>query len=222
MLTRKQHELLTFIRDRVASDGIPPSFDEMKDALNLKSKSGVHRLVSALEERGFLRRMHHRARAMEVLRTPEDIKAGRAGRVQPPAEPTRMIAEGPVSQLPLRGKIAAGTPIEAISDNDTMIDVPTTLLDSQGEHFALEVAGDSMHDAGIHDGDTVIIRQCDTADSGAIVVALVDEEEATLKTIRRRGTEIALEPANPAYQVQKYRPERVRVQGRLVGLIRRY
>ena len=235
MLTRKQHELLMLINERLQIDGVPPSFDEMKDALGLKSKSGVHRLVSALEERGFLRRLHHRARALEVIKLPE-ASAGRVGRSSPAFRP--QVIQGDfapltgrtveqysdrdaVEALPLYGKIAAGTPIEALRDNGNYVEVPRSLLGS-GEYYALKVSGDSMIDAGILDDDTVIIRRDETAENGAIVVALVDGQEATLKRLRRKGNTVALEPANQAHKIQLYGADRVRVQGRLVGLIRKY
>jgi len=233
MLTRKQHELLLFINQRLTATGVSPSFDEMKDALNLKSKSGIHRLVSGLEERGFIRRLPHRARALEVVKLPEESAA-------PPAAGERRfsatIIRGDFASslpgaavandveavdLPLYGRIAAGTPIEALRDQNTMVGVPTSLL-GRGEHYALEVAGDSMIDAGILDGDTVIIQRCDTAESGCVVVALVDDQEVTLKRLRRRGASIALEPANKAYETRIFGPDRVKVQGRLIALMRRF
>ncbi len=238
MLTRKQHELLMFIDRHLRETGFSPSFEEMKAALNLKSKSGIHRLITALEERGFLRRRAHRARALEVIRLPENLspKAPRAPKApeaplgpnvirgpfgghapRPAAEPQESV---PVT-LPLYGRIAAGLPIEALRDNGASIDVPAAML-GNGEHYALEVAGDSMIDAGILDGDTVIISRADTAENGSIVVALVDENEVTLKRIRRRGNSVALEPANPRHETRIFGPDRVRVQGRLVGLLRRY
>ena len=243
MLTRKQHELLTFIDRHLKSTGFSPSFEEMKEALQLKSKSGIHRLISALEERGFLRRRHHRARALEVVRLPDDA----AGRV-PVAEVrgeslataggtfapnvirgdftarlsgVRSASEAGAIQLPLYGRIAAGLPIEAMRDSATQIEVPVALLGS-GEHYALEVAGDSMIDAGILDGDTVIIRRGETAENGQIVVALVDENEVTLKRLRRRGNSIALEPANRTFETKILPSDRVKVQGRLIALLRRY
>ncbi len=234
MLTRKQHELLLFINDRLSQGGVSPSFDEMKDALNLKSKSGIHRLITGLEERGFIRRLPHRARALEVLRLPEALEAQ-------PSRPPRArfqpnVIKGDFSgalagrevaaavetvQLPLYGRIAAGTPIEALRDHSNLVDVPASML-TPGDHYALEVAGDSMVEAGILDHDTVIIQRCDTADNGSIVVALVDNQEATLKRLRRKGNTIALEPANAAYETRIFGADRVRVQGRLVGLIRKY
>lgn len=237
MLTRKQHELLMFIDRRLKESGVSPSFDEMKDALDLKSKSGIHRLITGLEERGFIRRLAHRARALEVLRLPEnvDAPAGAAPAAGPSPFSPKLIkgnfrmpgatiaqASKQAMQIPLYGRIAAGAPIEAIQDNTTAIDVPGALLGA-GEHFALEVDGDSMIEAGIHDGDTAIIQRCDTADNGAIVVALVaDDNEVTLKRLRRRGASIALEPANRAYETRIFGPDQVKVQGRLVGLMRRY
>ncbi len=232
MLTRKQLELLRFIHERLKEAGVPPSFDEMKDALDLRSKSGIHRLITALEERGFIRRLPNRARAIEVVRLPETVShglGGRArgftpsviegnlGRVRPPADEE---AGRPVP-VPVMGRIAAGTPIEAIQNRSAVINVPPDML-STGEHFALEVRGDSMIDAGILDGDTVLIRKGDTADTGDIVVALIDEEEATLKRFRRKGASIALEPANSTHEVRILPPNRVRIQGRLIGLMRKY
>jgi repressor LexA len=240
MLTRKQHELLLFINKRLIESGISPSFDEMKDALNLKSKSGIHRLITGLEERGFIRRLAHRARALEVIRLPEATAApgtaaqGRIGRSQrfAPNVITGGFAKGGLPgvaatiaaeavQLPLYGRIAAGTPIEALRDNANTVAVPAALL-GRGEHYALEVAGDSMIDAGIQDGDTVLIERSETAETGAIVVALIDDNEVTLKRLRRKGASIALEPANKAYETRIFGPDRVKVQGRLVGLLRRY
>jgi repressor LexA len=238
MLTRKQHELLMFIDKHLRETGFSPSFEEMKAALNLKSKSGIHRLITALEERGFLRRRAHRARALEVIRLPEmlgprartakpaeaplgpNVIRGPFG-AQPAARSQPGSAEGAAVSLPLYGRIAAGLPIEALRDNGTQVEVPASLL-GNGEHYALEVAGDSMVDAGILDGDTVIIRRSDTAENGSIVVALVDENEVTLKRLRRRGNSIALEPANPRHETRIFGPDRVRVQGQLVGLVRRY
>ena len=223
MLTRKQHELLLFIHKRLSEDGVSPSFDEMKDALQLASKSGVHRLVSALEERGFIRRLPHRARALEVLKLPESAA--------PPARSTSdKVVQADFSRsdsvsdsidVPLLGRIAAGVPIEAIQHERDRLGVPAQMI-SGGEHFALEVEGDSMIEEGILDGDVVIIKRGDTANNGEIVVALVDNEEATLKRLRRKGGSIALEAANPAYETRIFGPDRVQVQGRLVGLIRRY
>jgi repressor LexA len=235
MLTRKQQELLIFINQRLGANGIAPSFDEMKDALNLRSKSGIHRLISGLEERGFIRRLPHRARALEVLKLPEEsaapMPAGERGRFSPTVirgdfsgalSGTPVATEIEAVDLPLYGRIAAGTPIEALRDQTASIAVPGTLLGRGSEHYALEVAGDSMEDAGILDGDTVVIQRCETAENGTIVVALVDNLEVTLKRLRRRGDSIALEPANQAYETRIFGPDRVKVQGRLVGLLRRY
>jgi repressor LexA len=240
MLTRKQQELLLFIHERMRESGIPPSFDEMKDALDLASKSGIHRLITALEERGFIRRLPNRARALEVIRLPEhsgvsssvqkkfspSVIEGTLGK-KPVAEPVRANfnandddASRAVS-IPMMGRIAAGVPISAIQHQSHVIACPPDLI-GKGDHFALEVKGDSMIEAGILDGDTVVIRRSDSCDSGDIVVALVDEEEATLKRFRKKGASIALEAANPAYETRIFGPDRVRVQGRLVGLIRRY
>jgi repressor LexA len=245
MLTRKQHELLIFIDHHLRETGFSPSFEEMKEALRLKSKSGIHRLISALEERGFLKRRHHRARALEVTRLPEgEFKAPFIAVAPPNVVPTaatqaafqpnvirgdftsrlpgvRSGTDAPVVQLPLYGRIAAGVPIEAMRDTTANIDVPASMLGS-GQHYALEVAGDSMVDAGILDGDTVIIQRGDTAENGQIVVALVDGEEVTLKRLRRRGASIALEPANQRHEVRILPADRVRVQGRLIGLLRQY
>ena len=247
MLTRKQHELLTFIDKHLRDTGFSPSFEEMKEALNLKSKSGIHRLITALEERGFLKRRAHRARALEVLRVPEGLapraalasSAAQPAMAAPPASPAfapnvirgnfaqnlpgavRTANDAAAVQLPLYGRIAAGLPIEALRDGGESVEVPATMLGG-GEHYALEVSGDSMEGAGILDGDTVIIRRGDVADNGAIVVALVDENEVTLKRLRRRGNSIALEAANPRYETRIFGPDRVKVQGRLVGLVRSY
>lgn len=240
MLTRKQHELLMFIHERMKEAGIPPSFDEMKDALDLRSKSGIHRLITALEERGFIRRLPNRARALEVIKLPDSMNpslGGRKARFEPAViegnlgrvatPPPRAVASigsedrGRSVAIPVMGRIAAGTPIEAIQSQSHTIAVPPEMLGS-GEHFALEVRGDSMIDAGIFDGDTVLIRRQDAASTGEIVVALVDEEEATLKRLRRRGNSVALEAANPAYETRIFPPDRVKVQGRLVGLLRKY
>ena len=217
MLTRKQSELLTYIQDRLKESGVSPSFEEMKDALALKSKSGVHRLISALEERGFIRRLPNRARALEVLRLPE-AQAGAAAQAKAPVTPPQ--AANDVVELPLHGRIAAGMPIEAL-EGQSSLPVPAALL-GPGEHYALEVAGDSMVEVGILDGDYALIRKTDVARDGEIVVALVNEEEATLKTLRREGQMIRLDPANRLYDPQRYRPEQVRIQGRLAGLLRRY
>jgi repressor LexA len=235
MLTRKQYELLLFIDLRLRETGISPSFDEMKDALDLKSKSGIHRLITGLEERGFIRRLVHRARALEVVKLPENFDADAPDEIEG-FNPTvikgnfaqnTLIGAAPVASavdavsLPLYGKIAAGTPIEAMRDHQTSIEVPMALL-GKGEHYALTVEGDSMIEAGIFDGDTVIIRRCDTADAGTIVVALVDDTEVTLKRLRRKGASIALEAANPKYETRIFPPDRVKVQGKLVGLLRSY
>jgi repressor LexA len=226
MLTRKQHELLCYIHERLAETGVSPSFEEMKEALDLKSKSGVHRLISALEERGFIRRLPNRARALEVLRMPERAAAGGAAPTgdnvipfrQPGFTPPR--ADNDIIELPLHGRIAAGTPIEALQGTESLA-VPAALL-GPGEHYALEVAGDSMVEEGILDGDFALIRKTDTARDGEIVVALIDNEEATLKTFRREGSMIRLDPANRNYSPQRYRPDQVQIQGRLSGLLRRY
>jgi repressor LexA len=244
MLTRKQHELLMFIDRHLRDTGFSPSFEEMKEALKLRSKSGIHRLITALEERGFLKRRAHRARALEVLRLPESVAprsaeiAARAAPASAPAPslPANVIrgnfapnlagvqkaaADAAAVHLPLYGRIAAGLPIEALRDQGSSVEVPTALLAS-GEHYALEVAGDSMTGVGILDGDTVIIRRGDVADNGDVVVALVDDSEVTLKKLRRNRTSIALEAANPAYETRIFGPDRVKVQGKLVGLLRRY
>ena len=237
MLTRKQFELLRFIHERLTETGVPPSFDEMKDALDLRSKSGIHRLITALEERGFIRRLANRARAIEVIKLPDSVQHGlgngNGGRVRGfnpsviegnlgKARPvvTDDDASRPIS-VPVMGRIAAGTPIEAIQQRSHVINMPPELL-STGEHFALEVRGDSMIDAGILDGDIALIRRSEGADTGDIVVALIDDEEATLKRFRRKGASIALEAANPAYETRIFGPDRVSVRGKLVGLIRRY
>ncbi|MHC8509604.1 MAG: transcriptional repressor LexA [Rhodospirillales bacterium] len=229
MLTKKQHELLMYIEKRLRENGVSPSFDEMKEALNLKSKSGIHRLITGLEERGFIRRLPHRARALEIVKLP-----GAAAEPDPPAVPKPVVVRGDfrtkrpwrVSRddmvaLPMWGRIAAGTPIEALQDHSQTVDVPPSMLGG-GEHYALEIEGDSMVDAGIHNGDTVIIRKGDNADSGEIVVALVDGSEATLKRLRRKQGSVALEPANVKHETRTFGPDRVKVQGRLVGLIRTY
>jgi repressor LexA len=246
MLTRKQYELLMFIHERVRETGIPPSFDEMKDALDLRSKSGIHRLITALEERGFLRRMEKRARALEIVKLPDNVAEtlrpattrSQAQRLAPSARhgrdvrlaadsrgaggPRRAIgdADGAVN-VPMVGRIAAGTPIEALQNKVADVPVPGGMV-GRGNHYALEVTGDSMINAGILDGDTIIIQETETANTGEIVVALVDNAEATLKRLRRRGDSIALEAANPAYETRLYGADRVKVQGKLVGLIRRY
>lgn len=239
MLTQKQKELLLFIHARMQDEGVPPSFDEMRDALDLKSKSGIHRLITALVERGFIRRLPHRARAIEVIKLPENSAPPAAA--QAPEPPRRgfqpSVIEGdkrspePASSsffadprtvsVPLMGRIAAGVPISAIQNHSNDIACPPDMLGA-GEHYALEVKGDSMIEAGIHDGDTVIIRRCHSADNGDIVVALVEQEEATLKRLRKKGSTIALEAANPAFETRIFRPDQVDIQGRLVGLIRKY
>ena len=242
MLTRKQHELLTYIDKHLRETGFSPSFEEMKEALSLRSKSGIHRLISALEERGFLARRHHRARALEVLRLPDhapSLEPARisGGAVADPAQAfspnvikgdfsqrlqgVRAAADAAAVQLPLYGRIAAGLPIEALRDTGNHIQVPLAML-GPGEHYALEVAGDSMIEAGILDGDTVIIRKEEAAENGQIIVALIDDSEVTLKRLRRRGNAIALEPANARYETRIVPVDRVRVQGRLVGLLRSY
>jgi repressor LexA len=232
MLTRKQLELLRFIHERLKEAGVPPSFDEMKDALDLRSKSGIHRLITALEERGFIRRLPNRARAIEVVRLPDAVSHGLGGRSR---GFTPSVIEGHLGRVransedeggrpvavPVMGRIAAGTPIEAIQTRSHTINIPPDLL-SAGDHFALEVRGDSMIEAGILDGDLVLIRRVETADTGDIVVALIDDEEATLKRFRRRGASIALEPANTSHEVRILPPSRVKIQGKLVGLFRRY
>jgi len=230
MLTRKQHELLMFIHERIKETGVSPSFDEMKEALDLASKSGIHRLITALEERGFLRRLPHRARALEVVKMPQQATASSPPKGRAPFRPQVVegvrVPDGPattadVRELPVLGRIAAGTPIEAIQHERDRVPVPEAMLGA-GEHFILEIQGDSMINAGILDGDTVIIHESSTANTGDIVVALVDSQEATLKRLRRRGDSIALEAANPAYETRLYGADRVRIQGKLVGLIRRY
>lgn len=238
MLTRKQHELLLFIHERLKESGIPPSFDEMKEALDLASKSGIHRLITALEERGFIRRLPNRARALEVIKLPDSIAPGLGGQRKfspsviegslgrrpepaPARQPVASNDDSAAIGIPVMGRIAAGVPISAIQSQTHSIAVPPDML-TGGEHYALEVKGDSMIEAGIFDGDTVIIRNTQTANPGDIVVALVDDEEATLKRFRRKGASIALEAANPAYETRIFGPDRIKVQGRLVGLIRRY
>ena len=232
MLTRKQYELLRFINERLKEAGVPPSFDEMKDALDLRSKSGIHRLITALEERGFIRRLPNRARAIEVIKLPELAASGNGRRGFTPSVIEGTLGkrggspsaedsgERPVA-VPVMGRIAAGTPIEALQTRSHTISVPPDMLGS-GEHYALEVRGDSMVDAGILDGDMALIQRNDAANTGDIVVALIDEEEATLKRFRRRGASIALEPANAAYEVRILPPNRVRIQGKLIGLYRKY
>jgi len=236
MLTRKQFELLTFINERLEATGISPSFEEMKAALDLRSKSGIHRLIVSLEERGFIRRLPHRARALEVLKLPQDAVG--TAQIEPPAKgtfapnvvqgrfdapmPGRTVeSDSETISLPLYGRIAAGTPIEALRDPERAVEVPGSML-GQGEHYALEISGDSMIEAGILDGDTAVIERCDTAENGEIVVALLDDAEATLKRLRRKGASVALEPANRAYETRIFGPDRVKVQGRLVGLMRHY
>lgn len=255
MLTRKQHELLSYIHRYLSDHGVSPSFDEMKEALDLKSKSGIHRLITGLEERGFIRRLPHRARALEILKLPDatvphaahlhpedygpkvvtasfarNRKPGPA--VAPPAPPQPQPqlghmdvgsspSDGDTREIPLLGRIAAGTPIAALRQSDRLIDVPEALL-AGGEHYALEVSGDSMIDAGIFDGDTILIKSCNTAENGVIIVALIDEEEVTLKRLRRKGKSVALEAANSAFETRIFGPDRVEIQGRLVGLMRRY
>ena len=240
MLTRKQYELLMFIHERLRETGVAPSFDEMKEALDLKSKSGIHRLVTALEERGFLRRLEHRARALEVVKLPENSSQPKPrSRTITPATPQRQTGFGVIDgglkvplvrpaaasrrmlEVPVLGRIAAGTPIEALQNQTEVISVADSMLGA-GEHYALEVNGDSMINAGILDGDTVLIQRTDDAQSGEIVVALIDATEATLKRLRKRGSQVALEAANPAHETRIFGPDRVKVQGRLVGLIRRY
>ncbi|NEW96581.1 transcriptional repressor LexA [Rhodopseudomonas sp. BR0G17] len=236
MLTRKQFELLKFINERLKEAGVPPSFDEMKDALDLRSKSGIHRLITALEERGFIRRLPNRARAIEVIKLPDtggmpgnsrrgftpSVIEGNLGKVRPPSPaPAEDDNDRGSVAVPVMGRIAAGTPIEALQSRSHTISVPADMLGS-GEHYALEVRGDSMVEAGILDGDMALIQKNDIADTGDIVVALIDEEEATLKRFRRRGASIALEPANAAYEVRILPPNRVRIQGKLIGLYRKY
>jgi len=244
MLTKKQYELLMFVNKRLNEQGVSPSFDEMKEALGLRSKSGIHRLITGLEERGFIRRLPHRARALEVSRLPENL-APATPSAAPRAAPTPSAPQAPgfrpnviqgdfrpglagvsppasdAVPLPLYGKIAAGLPIEAMRDTSNTIEVPPSML-GRGEHFALEVSGDSMVDAGIFDGDTVIVRRDEVPDNGAIVVALIDDNEVTLKRLRRNKGSIALEPANKSFETRIFGPDRVRVQGRVVGLIRRF
>jgi repressor LexA len=233
MLTRKQFELLRFIQERLRESGVPPSFDEMKDALDLRSKSGIHRLIMALEERGFIRRLPNRARALEVIKLPDGVGTPQGGRARfspsivqgglgkaRPAPGPEEDARATIA-IPVMGRIAAGTPISAIQSRSHNVAMPADMLGT-GEHFALEVRGDSMVEAGILDGDTVVIRRQDTANTGDIIVALIDDEEATLKRLRKRGSSIALEAANPAYETRVLGPDRVKIQGRLVNLLRRY
>ena len=243
MLTKKQYELLMFIHRRMQRDGVSPSFDEMKDALGLRSKSGIHRLITALEERGFIRRLPHRARAVEIVRLPENAGErpqayggfrpqviGGNARIDDPqgvgepsaAQPSRPSEADGGAEVPLIGRIAAGAPIEALEQGPVEIGVPSVMLGRTGEHYALEVKGDSMIDAGIREGDIVVVRKQDTAENGDIVVALIDGQEATLKRFRRKGNAIALEAANPAYGTRVYRADQVQVQGKMVGLIRFY
>jgi repressor LexA len=237
MLTKKQHELLVYVNDYISRTGVSPSFDEMKEALDLKSKSGIHRLITGLEERGFIRRLPHRARALEVVRMPETAAYGTSApapalnrKFEPnviPGGRSAPLTGRPVHtandavDLPLYGKIAAGTPIEALRDTSNTVEVPPSML-GRGEHYALEVEGDSMVEAGIMDGDTVVIQRCDRADNGSIVVALVEDNEVTLKRLRQRGNSIALEPANKKYETRIFGPEQVKIQGRLIGLIRHF
>jgi repressor LexA len=238
MLTRKQYDLLMFIHERLRETGVAPSFDEMKEALDLRSKSGIHRLITALEERGFLRRLAHRARALEVIKLPENSNMPKprartvssskpslgvvdGGGIRPPHAKTVGSGAKRIVEVPIMGRIAAGTPIEALQNATDNVPVAEAMLGS-GEHFALEVTGDSMINAGILNGDTVLIHRTEDAQSGDIVVALVDSSEATLKRLRKRGSQIALEAANPAYETRIFGPDRVKVQGRLIGLVRRY
>jgi repressor LexA len=232
MLTQKQKDLLIFIHERMQDTGVPPSFDEMKDALDLKSKSGIHRLITALVERGFIRRLPHRARAIEVIKLPDDAQptsATGASLFTPNVidgskaigVPDAHVIDSASIDVPVMGRIAAGTPISAIQDHEYDIACPPDML-SKGEHFALEVNGDSMIEAGILDGDIVVIKRCETANNGDIIVALVEKEEATLKRLRKKGSAVALEAANPAYETRIFGPDQVDIQGRLVGLIRRY
>ncbi|MEM7236317.1 MAG: transcriptional repressor LexA [Pseudomonadota bacterium] len=244
MLTKKQYDLLMFIHDRVRRDGVPPSFDEMKAALDLRSKSGIHRLITALEERGFIRRLAHRARAVEILRLPDNMGTYRPGgqparRFNPSviqgdlADTTQEIdaigrlggenvRSGEAATVPLIGRIAAGVPIEAMESGATQLGVPSAMLSASGEHYALQVKGDSMIDAGIFEGDVVVVRKQTAADNGDIIVALIENHEATLKRLRRKGSSIALEAANPAYETRVYRDDQVKIQGKMVGLIRTY
>jgi len=232
MLTKKQLDLLDFIHKRVQRDGVPPSFDEMKEALDLRSKSGIHRLITALEERGFIRRLAHRARAIEIVKLPESL-GGEPGGFAPqvidggkPDAPAlrraQAVSSAAATDVPLVGRIAAGLPIEAINHAANTVAVPGQMLSGQGDHYALEVKGDSMIGVGINDGDVVVIRETSTAQNGDIVVALVEDHEATLKTFRRNGDAVALEAANPAYETRVFRDNQVKVQGKLVGLIRTY
>lgn len=231
MLTKKQLDLLDFINKRVQRDGVPPSFDEMKEALDLRSKSGIHRLITALEERGFIRRLAHRARAIEIVKLPESLGGAATGFTpkvidgdKPDSRPdtSRSLQNVPAMELPVMGRIAAGVPIAAISEVSHSVAVPTSMMRDGGEHYALEVKGDSMIEAGINNGDVVVIRETQTAENGDIVVALIEDQEATLKRFFRRGSAIALEAANPAYETRVFPEDKVKVQGRLVGLIRTY
>ncbi|MEO0427324.1 MAG: transcriptional repressor LexA [Pseudomonadota bacterium] len=247
MLTRKQHDLLMFIHKRVQRDGVSPSFDEMKEALDLRSKSGIHRLITALEERGFIRRLAHRARAIEILRLPENVggevprqgfrpevidgdrsSAPAGSTASPEIDALSRLGAAPVQRgedaamVPLVGRIAAGSPIEAIENGAQRLGVPSAMIESGADHYALEVKGDSMIEAGIHDGDVVVVKRQQTANNGDIVVALIEDHEATLKRLRRKGESIALEAANPAYETRLYRAGKVKIQGKMVGLIRTY
>jgi repressor LexA len=233
MLTKKQLDLLDFIHKRVQRDGVPPSFDEMKEALDLRSKSGIHRLITALEERGFIRRLAHRARAIEIVKLPESLGGEPQGSFRPrvidgdkPDTPmpsgAQSVSSAGALDVPLVGRIAAGLPIEAINENMASVAVPGQMLSGKGDHYALEVKGDSMIDAGINDGDVVVIRETAVADNGDIVVALIEDHEATLKRYLRQGNTVALEAANPAYETRIFTDDKVKVQGKLVGLIRTY
>ncbi|MBR9863814.1 MAG: transcriptional repressor LexA [Rhodobacteraceae bacterium] len=229
MLTRKQMDLLEFIHKRMQKDGVPPSFDEMKEALDLRSKSGIHRLITALEERGFIRRLAHRARAIEIVRLPDSIESGgfnprviEGSAPPPPPREALPVSKTDAQSLPIMGLIAAGTPIEAIQHVTSHVAVPGGMMHNQGSHYALEVKGDSMIEAGINEGDIVVIHEQSDADNGDIVVALVEDQEATLKRLRKKGSAIALEAANPAYETRVYRDDQVKIQGKLVGLIRTY
>ena len=230
MLTKKQLDLLAFIHKRVQRDGVPPSFDEMKEALDLRSKSGIHRLITALEERGFIRRLAHRARAIEIVKLPDSMNTGGfKPRVidgdrpdAPPPANAQPVTTIEATELPVMGKIAAGVPTEAINQRSHGVTVPNAMIAGSGSHYALEVKGDSMIEAGINDGDVVVIRETSVAENGDIVVALVEDHEATLKTFKRQGSSIALEAANPAYETRVLPSDQVKVQGRLVGLIRSY
>ncbi|MEL7098963.1 MAG: transcriptional repressor LexA [Pseudomonadota bacterium] len=233
MLTKKQLDLLEFIHTRVQRDGVPPSFDEMKEALDLRSKSGIHRLITALEERGFIRRLAHRARAIEIVKLPDSMGGAESvpgftprvidgDRPDAPKPAAALQVDGAAAAIPLVGRIAAGVPIEALQQGGTSVSVPGAMLSGQGDHYALEVKGDSMIEAGINDGDVVVIRETSVAENGDIVVALVEDQEATLKRYMKRGSTIALEAANPAYETRVFTDDKVKVQGKLVGLIRTY